>query len=43
MNRAITLAQLRPAYESFPWSDAPQVIAGIEAGGHFGKIVLTVN
>ncbi|MGD0733278.1 MAG: NAD(P)-dependent alcohol dehydrogenase [Terracidiphilus sp.] len=43
LNRAITLAQLRPAYESFPWTDAPQVIAGIEAGGHFGKIVLAVN
>jgi len=43
LNKAITLAQLRPVYKSLTWSDAPQALASIEAGGHFGKIVLIVG
>jgi len=43
MNNAIALAALRPVYESFPWSQARDVLARMEAAGHFGKLVLTVE
>jgi len=43
LNRAISLASLRPAFEAFPWSQAREALTRIEKSGHFGKIVLTVE
>ena len=43
MNKAITLAGLRPVAELFPWSQARQVMARMEQATHFGKLVLTVE
>ena len=43
MNRAITLAELRPVGEEFDWSQAREVFERMEEGSHFGKLVLTVN
>jgi NADPH:quinone reductase-like Zn-dependent oxidoreductase len=43
MNKAISLTALRPVIECFPWSQAPQVLARMEAASHFGKLVLTVE
>jgi NADPH:quinone reductase-like Zn-dependent oxidoreductase len=43
MNRAISLAQLRPVHEDFNWSQAPEVLERMEEGNHFGKLVLTVG
>lgn len=42
MNRAVTLAQLRPVYEAFGWMQACSVLETMEKGDHFGKLVLTV-
>jgi NADPH:quinone reductase-like Zn-dependent oxidoreductase len=42
MNRAVTLAQLRPVYEAFGWTQMRNVLEKMEQGGHFGKLVLTV-
>jgi NADPH:quinone reductase-like Zn-dependent oxidoreductase len=42
MNKAISLAQLRPVCESLPWSQAREALARMEKGNHFGKLVLTV-
>ena len=43
MNNAISLPRLRPVYEPFPWSQAREVMARMEAASHFGKLVLTVE
>jgi NADPH:quinone reductase-like Zn-dependent oxidoreductase len=43
MNKAITLATLRPVFETFPWSLTPQVLHRMEAATHFGKLVLTID
>jgi len=43
MNKAITLTQLRPIGEDFPWSQARHVLARMEEGTHFGKLVMTVG
>ena len=43
MNRAISLAQLRPAGEAFHWAQAREVLQKMEEGSHFGKLVLTVE
>jgi len=43
MNKAIALAQLRPVYESFPWSQVREALTSMEKGSHFGKLVLTVE
>ena len=43
MNRAITLTQLRPVGEDFPWSHARQVLARMEEASHFGKLVMTIS
>ncbi len=43
MNRAISLAQLRPVGEEFHWSQAPKVLERMEEASHFGKLVLTVD
>lgn len=42
MNRAVTLAQLRPVYEAFGWTQVCSVLESMEQGSHFGKLVLTV-
>jgi NADPH:quinone reductase-like Zn-dependent oxidoreductase len=42
MNRAISLAGLRPVGEEFHWTQAREVLEGMEEGSHFGKLVLTV-
>jgi NADPH:quinone reductase-like Zn-dependent oxidoreductase len=43
MNKAITLATLRPIAENFPWSQAREVFTRMEQASHFGKLVLTVE
>lgn len=43
MNRAIALAELRPAGEAFDWSQAREVFKCMEEATHFGKLVLTVS
>jgi NADPH:quinone reductase-like Zn-dependent oxidoreductase len=43
MNKAITLAGMRPVAELFPWSQVRQVMARMEKAAHFGKLVLTVE
>ncbi|MDE3186814.1 MAG: zinc-binding dehydrogenase, partial [Acidobacteriota bacterium] len=43
MNKAIALAQLKPVEESFPWTDAREVLGRMEQASHFGKLVLTVE
>lgn len=43
MNRAVTLAQLRPVYEAFGWMQVRSVLETMEEGGHFGKLVLTAD
>lgn len=43
MNKAIALAQLRPVEESFPWTEAREVLNRMEQASHFGKLVLTVE
>jgi NADPH:quinone reductase-like Zn-dependent oxidoreductase len=42
MNKAITLAALRPVCESFPWTQAREVLSRMEEASHFGKLVLTI-
>lgn len=42
MNKAIELSQLRPVEESFPWTEAREVLTHMEQAEHFGKLVLTV-
>jgi NADPH:quinone reductase-like Zn-dependent oxidoreductase len=43
LNKAISLAFLRPVGENFPWSQAREVLKRMEDGSHFGKLVLTVD
>jgi NADPH:quinone reductase-like Zn-dependent oxidoreductase len=43
LNRALTLAQIRPVGENFHWSQARKALARMEEGSHFGKLVLSVN
>ncbi len=43
MNKAIALAALRPIAESFPWSQAREIMTRMEQASHFGKLVLTVE
>jgi len=43
MNRAISLAELRPVGEEFHWGQAREVLERMEEGSHFGKLVLTVG
>ncbi len=43
MNRAISLAELRPVGEEFDWSQAREVLERMEEGSHFGKMVLKVG
>lgn len=43
MNRALSLAQLRPVGEEFHWTQAREVLEKMDEGSHFGKLVLTVG
>ncbi len=43
MNRAITLAPLRPVGEEFHWTQAREAFERMEEASHFGKLVLTVS
>ena len=43
LNKAITLAVLRPVGENFHWSQAREALARMEEGSHFGKLVLTID
>jgi NADPH:quinone reductase-like Zn-dependent oxidoreductase len=43
MNRAISLTQLRPVGEDFPWSHAREVLQRLEEASHFGKLVMTIS
>jgi NADPH:quinone reductase-like Zn-dependent oxidoreductase len=43
MNRAIELARLRPVVETFAWHETPRVLERMQAGGHFGKMVVEVQ
>jgi len=43
MNKSITLSQLRPVGENFPWTQAREVLKKMEEALHFGKLVLTVE
>jgi NADPH:quinone reductase-like Zn-dependent oxidoreductase len=43
LNRAISLAGLRPVGENFHWSQAREALLRMEEGSHFGKLVLTVG
>jgi NADPH:quinone reductase-like Zn-dependent oxidoreductase len=43
LNKAISLAVLRPVGENFQWSQAREALARMEEGSHFGKLVLTVG
>jgi NADPH:quinone reductase-like Zn-dependent oxidoreductase len=42
MNRAISLAELRPVGEEFHWTQAREVLERMEEGSHFGKLVLSI-
>jgi NADPH:quinone reductase-like Zn-dependent oxidoreductase len=43
LNKAITLAVLRPVGENFHWSQAREALARMEEASHFGKLVLTIG
>ncbi|MGA2250314.1 zinc-dependent alcohol dehydrogenase family protein [Terracidiphilus sp.] len=42
MNKAVSLGNLRPVGEDFPWTHAREVLARMENGSHFGKLVMSV-
>jgi NADPH:quinone reductase-like Zn-dependent oxidoreductase len=43
LNKAITLTQMRPVGENFPWFQAREAFARLEEASHFAKLVLTVD
>ena len=43
MNAGIALAGLHPVVESHPWTEARAVLRRMEAGDHFGKLVVTID
>jgi NADPH:quinone reductase-like Zn-dependent oxidoreductase len=43
MNKAIAHAQLRPVFETLPWSETREALRRMESGSHFGKLVLVVD
>ena len=43
MNKAIGVGQLRPVYAVRPWTEAREAFRAMEAGTHFGKLVLSVR
>jgi NADPH:quinone reductase-like Zn-dependent oxidoreductase len=43
MNKAVWQGRLRPVGEQFKWGQTREVLARMKEGGHFGKMVLTVE
>jgi NADPH:quinone reductase-like Zn-dependent oxidoreductase len=43
MNKAVSLAVLRPVGENFPWTQAREALGRLDEASHFGKLVLTVG
>jgi len=43
MNRSIAFSQLKPVAETSSWAKVPQVLHRMEAGAHFGKLVVAVD
>jgi len=43
MNRAVAEGGLKPVYESYPWTQAQDVLRRFESASHFGKLVLEVE
>jgi len=43
MNVSIELAGLRPVVEGSSWTQTRDVLHRMEAGAHFGKLVVTVH
>jgi NADPH:quinone reductase-like Zn-dependent oxidoreductase len=43
MNKAVSLAVLRPVGEEFHWTQAREALGRMEEGSHFGKLVLSVE
>jgi NADPH:quinone reductase-like Zn-dependent oxidoreductase len=43
MNACIELSSLRPVVESAPWAQTREVLHRMEAGAHFGKLVVSVQ
>lgn len=43
MNNTIASAQLRPIFESHPWTEAKAIFKQMEAATHFGKLVLKIE
>jgi len=42
LNRAVSLAKLRPVFQAFDWIEAREIFTRMERGSHFGKLVLNV-
>jgi len=42
MNEAIAASNLKPVFESHPWTEAREVFREMESATHFGKLVLKV-
>jgi D-arabinose 1-dehydrogenase-like Zn-dependent alcohol dehydrogenase len=42
LNKAVSLALLRPVGENFNWGQAREALGRMEEASHFGKLVLTV-
>ncbi len=43
MNRAIANAHLRPVLDCKPWTQTREILALMEAGAHFGKLVVKLD
>lgn len=43
MNEDIAQSQLRPVLQSFPWTEAREVLTRMEEASHFAKLVLAVT
>ncbi|HXS77514.1 MAG TPA: NAD(P)-dependent alcohol dehydrogenase [Terracidiphilus sp.] len=43
MNKAIAEAEMRPVFESRPWTEAKEAFKEMEEATHFGKLVLRVG
>jgi D-arabinose 1-dehydrogenase-like Zn-dependent alcohol dehydrogenase len=43
MNKAVSLAQMRPVGEEFHWAQTVEVFNRMEEASHFGKMVLSVS
>lgn len=42
MNDVIAQSQLRPVFQSFPWTEAREVLTRMEKASHFGKLLLVL-